>query len=65
MGGGFTALVMPYVYQSILDSGVPSFTAWRWAFFFPGSLHVGLTIITMLCSQDLPDGNYRWGYGQC
>ncbi len=63
MGGGFTALVMPSIYQSIMNMGVPSFTAWRWAFFFPGALHVGMTLIVMLFAQDLPDGNYRWGVG--
>ncbi len=38
-GGGAIQLIMPQIYDGLLKHH-PSFIAWRWAFFVPGSLHI-------------------------
>jgi len=50
---------MPLIYTGIKNSGVPGFTAWRWAFMVPGSMFVLLAMMTLLFSQDAPNGSYR------
>ena len=57
MGGGFTHLIMPLIFDGIRRS-TPAFLAWRWAFFVPASFQVLLTACTLCFAQDLPDGNY-------
>jgi len=42
---------MPYLYQAIVDGGVPSFEAWRWAFFFPGAMHVLCCVAVLFAAQ--------------
>lgn len=39
MGGGFTHLIMPVITTGIASS-VPTFQAWRWAFFVPAGFQV-------------------------
>jgi NNP family nitrate/nitrite transporter-like MFS transporter len=57
MGGGFTHLVMPVIFDGIKMS-TPAFQAWRWAFFVPGAFQLVLMAATLLLAQDLPGGNF-------
>ena len=50
MGGGATLILMPAIYEGIKNSGVPAFTAWRWAFFIPGSIFLVMGAVTLMFS---------------
>jgi NNP family nitrate/nitrite transporter-like MFS transporter len=58
LGGGVTHVVMPRLLHAIAKHQ-PDFIAWRWAYFFPGALHVTFAVLCILFAQDLPDGNFR------
>lgn len=51
---------MPGIY-AICYSATNSraFTAWRWAYIFPGMCHTVVGLMVMYLGQDLPDGNYK------
>jgi hypothetical protein len=57
MGGGFTHLIMPVIFDGIKMS-TPAFQAWRWAFFVPGAFQIILMAATLLLAQDMPGGNF-------
>lgn len=59
LGGGLTHLIMPAIYESIERGGVPSFTAWRYAFWVPGGIYIFMGVVTMMFGQDAPTGDYR------
>ena len=60
LGGGVTQFLMPGIY-AICFSATESraFTAWRWAYIFPGLCHTVVGLLVMWLGQDLPDGNYK------
>ena len=60
LGGGVTQFLMPGIY-AICYSATKSraFTAWRWAYIFPGLCHTVVGLMVMFLGQDLPDGNYK------
>ena len=60
LGGGVTQFLMPGIY-AICYSATNSraFTAWRWAYIFPGMCHTVGGLMVMYLGQDLPDGNYK------
>ena len=60
LGGGVTQFLMPGIY-AICYSATNSraFTAWRWAYIFPGMCHTVVGLMVMYLGQDLPDGNYK------
>ena len=60
LGGGVTQFLMPGIY-AICYSATNSraFTAWRWAYIFPGMCHTAVGLMVMFLGQDLPDGNYK------
>ena len=49
VGGGAIQLIMPHVYDSLLKHH-PSFVAWRWAFFFPGTLSVCVAAMVLFAA---------------
>ncbi|KAL3158244.1 hypothetical protein ABBQ38_010496 [Trebouxia sp. C0009 RCD-2024] len=56
-GGGVTQIVMPYLAEGI-GKHTYAFRAWRWAFFFPGCLHIIWALLILSFAQDTPDGDY-------
>jgi NNP family nitrate/nitrite transporter-like MFS transporter len=57
LGGGFTQLMMPYLFKGFADLA-PDYQAWRWAFFVPGAMHVLVALLVILLGQDLPGGSF-------
>lgn len=57
LGGGVTQLLMPLLFEAIKSNQEP-FSAWRWAFFVPGTMHLVLGSFILFFSNDLPDGRY-------
>jgi NNP family nitrate/nitrite transporter-like MFS transporter len=59
-GGGACHFVMPAIYDGLVKQGVPSFQAWRWAFFVPGGLYIFFAVLTLAFGIDSPTGkDYR------
>lgn len=60
LGGGVTQFLMPGIY-AICYSATESraFTAWRWAYIFPGLCHTIGGLCVLFFGQDLPDGNFK------
>lgn len=56
-GGGFTHLIMPYIYSG-MGAHQPNFIAWRCAYFVPAFAQVIVGLAALIFGQDLPDGNY-------
>lgn len=56
-GGGFTQLIMPYIYEG-LQHDQPNFIAWRCAFFIPAFFQILIGLAVLVLGQDLPDGNF-------
>merc|ERR1711998_171428 len=57
LGGGVTQFLIPATYAAIVTNHEP-FTAWRWAFFLPGCMHITIGLMVLFLAQDLPDGQY-------
>lgn len=49
-GGGVTQIVMPYLTEGIAHH-VPTFQAWRYAFFFPGCLQIIWALMILFFGQ--------------
>ena len=48
-GGGAIQLIIPQIYDS-LAKHYPDFVAWRWSFFFPGTLHVVVAALVLFAA---------------
>jgi NNP family nitrate/nitrite transporter-like MFS transporter len=60
LGGGVTQFLMPGIYAICYAATEKrAFTAWRWAYIFPGLCHTFVGLAVMFLGQDLPDGNYK------
>ncbi|KAG9449822.1 hypothetical protein H6P81_009787 [Aristolochia fimbriata] len=60
VGSGLTQFLMPLIYSFVCRCfHVPSFTAWRIAFFVPAFLQTVSALAVLASGQDLPDGDYR------
>lgn len=59
LGGGVTHAIMPQIFLGIKNSGVNTFTAWRWAFFVPGGIFLIMGALSLMYGQDAPQGDYR------
>lgn len=56
-GGGFTHLLMPWIYNAFAQSH-EDFLAWRLAFFIPGCMHIVIAFVVLVFAQDMPDGSF-------
>lgn len=62
LGGGAAQLIMPLLFNLLNNRKLfnsPYFTAWRIAFFIPGTIQVLMGILMLTSTQDMPLGNYR------
>jgi len=59
LGGGFTNLLMPFIFLAILhhNGDGDEDRAWRDCFLFPAALHLVIGMASLL-GRDLPDGNF-------
>lgn len=57
-GGGITYFVMPAVYNSLVNRGLLSSTAWRVSFVVPGILIVVVAIFLLILCPDTPTGKW-------
>ncbi|KAL0436405.1 UNVERIFIED_CONTAM: High-affinity nitrate transporter 2.1 [Sesamum radiatum] len=57
IGFSLATFVSCQYWMSTMFNRSTPFTAWRIAFFIPGSLHVIMGILVLTLGQDLPDGN--------
>ena len=57
LGGGLTHIAMPMFYDALIKHyGHTPVTAWRYAFYLPGALHLFMGLVVMLFGQDMPEG---------
>lgn len=59
LGGGFTQIFMPAVFNMFMAMGVARDTAWRVSFLVPGILGLLTALSMWFFSEDCPGGNYR------
>ena len=60
MGSGVTQLVMPFLYNSLINyCEIPPFTAWRVVFIVPATFQAITAIMVLVYGQDFPSGNYK------
>lgn len=59
LGGGFTQIFMPAVFNMFMSMGVARDQAWRVSFLVPGTLGVLTAASMWFFSEDCPQGNYR------
>ena len=51
-GGGFTILIMGYVYEGLRSAGLSRDQAWRNAFYFPGAIVLVVAAALYACSDE-------------
>ncbi|CAG8443358.1 15403_t:CDS:2 [Funneliformis mosseae] len=58
MGAGVTYVIMPFVLEGILSSGVSDHNAWRIALVVPAGLCLVVGLMCLLLSDDCPQGDW-------
>ena len=56
LGGGLTHIIMPLLFDRIVQAGHPKFTSWRLAFYMPLAMHLLAGSLIFFFGQDTPAG---------